>query len=143
MANQPITQLPVATQLSGNEVAVLVQNGVTKQTSIQNFANLGGPTGPTGPQGPTGGTGPTSTYEIPLSQFFQLQDNAQANAEDMFRLYLPDFTLKPGEFQMNAGYANGTQWTLSTAGSDTLVTIGAADSGRHDIEIEWRGRSAP
>jgi type II secretory pathway pseudopilin PulG len=46
------------------------------------------------------GTGPTSTYEIPLSQFFQLQDNAQANAEDMFRVYLPDFTLKPGEFRV-------------------------------------------
>ena len=41
------------------------------------------------------------------------------------------------------GQELGTQWTLSTAGSDTLVTIGAADSGKHDIEIEWRGRSAP
>jgi len=46
------------------------------------------------------GTGPTSTYEIPLSQFFQLQDDKMANADDMFRLYLPEFTLKPGEFRV-------------------------------------------
>lgn len=46
------------------------------------------------------GTGPTTTYEMPLSQFFQLQDDFQANANDMFRLYLPDFTLKPGEYRV-------------------------------------------
>ena len=46
------------------------------------------------------GTGPTSTYEIPLSSFFMQQDDQQANANDMFRLYLPDFTLKPGEFRV-------------------------------------------
>ena len=46
------------------------------------------------------GTGPTSTYEIPLSSFFMQQDDQQANANDMFRLYLPDFTLNPGEFRV-------------------------------------------
>ena len=34
-------------------------------------------------------------------------------------------------------------WTLSTAGSDTMLTIGAADPGRHDVEIEWSGRNTP
>ena len=46
------------------------------------------------------GTGPTTTYEIPLSTFFQQQDDFQSNSNDMFRLYLPDFTLKPGEFRV-------------------------------------------
>ena len=58
MANQSISQLPVAIALTGNELTVVVQNGVTKQTQLQDVSNLGGPTGPTGPMGPTGPTGP-------------------------------------------------------------------------------------
>ena len=65
MADQSISQLPVAiAPLTGNELAVVVQNGITKQTSLQNVANLGGPTGPTGPQGPTGPTGPGATVQV-------------------------------------------------------------------------------
>ena len=59
MADRSITQLQVAGALTGNEVTVVVQNGVTKQTQLQSISNLGGPTGPTGPMGPTGPTGPT------------------------------------------------------------------------------------
>lgn len=65
MADRAITQLGVATiPLSGNEVTVLVQNGVTKQVALANFMLPGptgatGPTGPTGPTGSTGATGPT------------------------------------------------------------------------------------
>ena len=53
MADRSITQLPVATALTGNEVTVVVQNGITKQTQLTEIANLGGPTGPTGAT-PTG-----------------------------------------------------------------------------------------
>jgi len=59
MADRSITQLQVAGPLTGNEVTVVVQNGVTKQTQLQDISNLGGPTGPTGPQGNVGPTGPT------------------------------------------------------------------------------------
>lgn len=64
MADQSISQLPVATPLSGNELTVLVQNGITKQVQVQSIADLGGgggggATGPTGPTGATGATGPT------------------------------------------------------------------------------------
>lgn len=59
MADRSITQLQVAGPLTGNEVTVVVQNGVTKQTQLQEISNLGGPTGPTGPQGNAGPTGPT------------------------------------------------------------------------------------
>jgi hypothetical protein len=65
MADQSISQLPVAVApLTGDELAVVVQNGITKQTSLQNVANLGGPTGPTGPTGPQGPTGPGATVQI-------------------------------------------------------------------------------
>jgi hypothetical protein len=57
MADQSISQLPVATALSGTEVTVVVQNGITKQTQLGSIAGLFGPTGPTGTQGPTGPTG--------------------------------------------------------------------------------------
>ena len=59
MADKSISQLPVATALTGDELTIVVQRGVSKQTQLQDIANLGGPTGPTGSQGPTGWTGPT------------------------------------------------------------------------------------
>lgn len=37
MADQSISQLPVATNLTGEELAVVVQNSVTKQTQVANF----------------------------------------------------------------------------------------------------------
>jgi hypothetical protein len=40
MADQSISQLPVATALTGNELAVVVQRGITKQTQLQDIANL-------------------------------------------------------------------------------------------------------
>jgi hypothetical protein len=40
MANKGITQLQVATTLTGTEAVPLVQNGVTKQTTAQEIANL-------------------------------------------------------------------------------------------------------
>ena len=40
MANLSITQLPVALQLSGNEQLPLVQNGVTKQATVSQIANV-------------------------------------------------------------------------------------------------------
>ena len=65
MADQSISQLGVATTpLTGDELAVVVQNGVTKQTQLQDIANLGGPAGPVGPQGPTGPQGPGATIQV-------------------------------------------------------------------------------
>ena len=40
MANLSITQLPVATPLTGAEQLPLVQNGVTKQASVSQIANV-------------------------------------------------------------------------------------------------------
>ena len=41
------------------------------------------------------------------------------------------------------GQSIGNSWVLTTAGSDTMLTIGAADSGRHDLEVEWRAMNGP
>jgi hypothetical protein len=43
MADQPITQLPVATTLTGNEVTAVVQAGVTKQALVSLVANAVSP----------------------------------------------------------------------------------------------------
>jgi hypothetical protein len=43
MANQAITQLPVAQTLTGAEQTVVVQNGVTKQASVSQIANAASP----------------------------------------------------------------------------------------------------
>ena len=51
MADQSISQLPVATTLTGDELAVVVQNGITKQTQVADIANAVAP-GPVGPVGP-------------------------------------------------------------------------------------------
>jgi len=65
MANQSISQLPVITgPLTGNELSVVVQNGVTKQAQLQAIANLGGPTGPQGPIGPQGPRGYAATIQV-------------------------------------------------------------------------------
>jgi hypothetical protein len=64
MADQSISQLGVATALTGDELTVVVQNGVTKQTQLQDIADLGGPAGPVGPQGPTGPQGPGATIQV-------------------------------------------------------------------------------
>lgn len=39
MADQPITRLPVATTITGEEITVVVQRGVSKQTLVSNIAN--------------------------------------------------------------------------------------------------------
>ena len=43
MADQPISQLPVATTLTGSELAVVVQQGITKQTQVSQIANAVSP----------------------------------------------------------------------------------------------------
>ena len=43
MADQSISQLPVATTITGNELTVVVQNGITKQTQVSQIANAVSP----------------------------------------------------------------------------------------------------
>ena len=43
MADQSISQLPIATTLTGDELTVVVQNGITKQTQVADIANAVAP----------------------------------------------------------------------------------------------------
>jgi len=43
MANLSITQLPIATDLTGDEQTVVVQRGITKQASVSQIANAASP----------------------------------------------------------------------------------------------------
>ena len=43
MSDQPITRLPIATTLTGDEQTVVVQRGVTKQASVSQIANAASP----------------------------------------------------------------------------------------------------
>ena len=80
------------------------------------------------------GTGPTSTYEIPLSSFFMQQDDQQANANDMFRLYLPNLTLKPGEFRvLSCSSPNMQDWKRVVELSNTFNQSG----GFNDTLNDW------
>jgi len=64
MYRKPITALPNAGELTGDEFIIVVQNGKTTKTTISDgVLTSGNPPGPTGPTGPTGAasvvTGPT------------------------------------------------------------------------------------
>jgi hypothetical protein len=60
MANATIPQLPQAIAITGTEQMEAVQAGASVRVTVQQIANLGGPTGPVGPTGPASGpTGPT------------------------------------------------------------------------------------
>jgi hypothetical protein len=68
MANTTIPMLPQATGLSGTEQIEIVQSGSSVRATLNQVANLGGPTGPPGlgPTGPTGPVGPSGSGELAL-----------------------------------------------------------------------------
>ena len=53
MGNLKISALPAATELQGDEDIVVVQNGVTKQSTVQNIVNYIVPTSLTVSEGTT------------------------------------------------------------------------------------------
>lgn len=58
MATKKISQLPLATGVTGADLVPLVQGGVTKRVAVSSIAAAGA-TGPTGPAGGAGSAGPT------------------------------------------------------------------------------------
>lgn len=57
MANKKISQLPLATGVTGADLLPLVQGGATKRVAVSTLA-VAGSTGPTGAAGSAGSTGP-------------------------------------------------------------------------------------
>ena len=77
MNKKPISQLPDADELTGQEYVPVVQNGVTKKTRSGNYLGEQGPAGPTGPQGAQGPQGPQG-----LSDILQAEKDASATVID-------------------------------------------------------------
>jgi hypothetical protein len=61
MATKKISQLPLATGVTGADLVPVVQGGVTKRAAVSSLGGIGatGPTGPAGGAGAAGSTGPT------------------------------------------------------------------------------------
>lgn len=59
MATKKISQLPLATGVTGADLVPIVQSGTTKRVAVSTLA-VAGSTGPTGPAG-IGSTGPTGS----------------------------------------------------------------------------------
>ena len=97
MADQSISQLGTATALTGSELTVVVQNGITKQTQLQSIANLGGPAGPVGPQGPTGPTGPGATIQVNSTVTGAPGTNASVTNVGSLQTAMFDFVIPRGD----------------------------------------------
>lgn len=97
MADKSISQLGVATALTGDELTVVVQNGVTKQTQLQDIADLGGPAGPVGPQGPTGPTGPGATIQVNSTVTGAPGTNASVTNVGSLQTAMFDFVIPRGD----------------------------------------------
>ena len=97
MADQRISQLGVATALTGDELTVVVQNGITKQTQLQDIAILGGPPGPVGPQGPTGPTGPGATIQVNSTVTGAPGTNASVTNVGSLQTAMFDFVIPRGD----------------------------------------------
>lgn len=68
MATKKISQLPLATGVTGADLVPIVQSGTTKRVAVSTLA-VAGSTGPTGPAGSagqsvTGPTGPAGAGEV-------------------------------------------------------------------------------
>ena len=117
MANNKISELPISASLQGSESIVVVQSGVTKQSTVENIVN----------------------YIIPISlvisdgQTINLQDEIYEKAELIrmtwsgvsgnMTLNLPNAAQHPNRvmrFISNGGFANATRVNLTPTGAETL-----------------------
>ena len=117
MADSPISGLPTATSLQGDENIVVVQGGVTKQGTIQNIVNYIVPTSLTVTEGTT----------------VDLSDSAYATAE-MIELSWSGVTgtmvinlplaasnaNRVMRFISNTGFTSSTHADITPQGGDTL-----------------------
>jgi hypothetical protein len=131
MADKSISQLGVATALTGDELTVVVQNGVTKQTQLQDIADLGGPAGPVGPQGPVGPTGPGATIQVNSTVTGAPGTNASVTNVGSLQTAMFDFVIPRGDVgATGATGATGPQGPGVAAGGtvgQVLIKASAVD----------------
>ena len=123
MANLKISELPIATPLQGAEKTVVVQGGITKQSTIENIVNYIVPI----------------TLVVSSGQTVNLQDAAYEKAElirmtwdganGTMTLNLPTADQHPNRvmrFISNGGFAVATRVELTPTGTELLDGVNAA-----------------
>ena len=118
MGNLKISALPAATELQGDENIVVVQNGVTKQSTVQNIVNYIVPTSLTVSEGTTVNL---SDSAYATSELIELSWSG-ANGTMILNLPLAASNVnRVMRFISNNGFGAGTQNAdLTPQGGDTL-----------------------
>ena len=118
MANLKISALPAATELQGDENIVVVQNGVTKQSTVQNIVNYIVPTSLTVSEGTTVNL---SDSAYATSELIELSWSG-SNGTMVLNLPLAASNVnRVMRFISNTGFGAGTQNAdLTPQGGDTL-----------------------
>ena len=117
MGNLKISALPAATELQGDENIVIVQNGVTKQSTVQNIVNFIVPTSLTVSEGTTVNL---SDSAYATSELIEL---SWSGATGTMILNLPIAASNVNRvmrFISNTGFAASTHADLTPQGGDTL-----------------------
>ena len=117
MGNLKISALTQATALQGDEKIVVVQGGVTKQSTVESIVNYVVPTNITVSSGETINL-QDATYET--SELIRLTWNG---ANGTMVLNLPTATQHPNRimrFISNGGFAAATRVELTPTGSETI-----------------------
>jgi hypothetical protein len=107
MADQSISQLPIATTLTGSELVPIVQNGITKQTQVNNLANAVSP-----------GKLITSAGIAGNSILFQYSDGTSSTTS-----------------QVVATATSGTTTTLPFGSSATVTNVGSTANAVFNFAI--------
>ncbi len=118
MGNLKISALPAATELQGDENIVVVQNGVTKQSTVQNIVNYIVPTSLTVSEGTTVNL---SDSAYATSELIELSWSG-SNGTMILNLPLAASNVnRVMRFISNNGFGAGTQNAdLTPQGGDTL-----------------------
>jgi len=117
MGNLKISALPAATELQGDENIVVVQNGVTKQSTVQNIVNYIVPTSLTVSEGTTVNL---SDSAYATSELIEL---SWSGATGTMILNLPIAASNVNRvmrFISNTGFSASTHADLTPQGGDTL-----------------------
>ena len=117
MGNLKISALPAATELQGDENIVVVQNGVTKQSTVQNIVNYIVPTSLTVSEGTTVNL---SDSAYATSELIEL---SWSGATGTMILNLPIAASNANRvmrFISNTGFSASTHADLTPQGGDTL-----------------------
>lgn len=118
MANKGITQLQVATALTGSEVVPLVQNGVTKQASVQEIADLA-----------TSATITISNDTTTTSNRYPLFADATSGTAATIYTSNPNYLYKPSTGELSAPFVQATGGMFVNSNTIASYNVPANSNG--------------